>query len=121
MASKGIGDPLDLGARMNVLSDERKTLSAELESGPPQSSVVALHPAVLERYAEQLERLQNALARSISAGDSEAAEAMRDLIETVTVFRDATRPGGVTVEIGGRLNALLGAQAYPNAVKGVWV
>lgn len=118
--AKGIGDPLDLGARMNVLSAERKTLTAELESGPPQTSVVALHPAVLERYAEQLERLQNALARSISAGDLEAAEAMRDLIETVTVFRDEARPGGVTVEIAGRLNALLGAQAYPNGIKGVW-
>ena len=27
---------------------------------------------------------------------------------------------GVTVEIAGRLNALLGEQAYPNKVRGVW-
>jgi len=29
-------------------------------------------------------------------------------------------PGGVTIEIAGRLNALLGERAYPNKVRGVW-
>ena len=45
---------------------------------------------------------------------------MRDLVETVTVSPDTSRPGGVEVYIAGRLNALLGAQDYPNGVKGVW-
>jgi site-specific DNA recombinase len=45
---------------------------------------------------------------------------VRDLAETVTVFRDQSRPGGVAVEIVGRLNALLGERAYPNGVPGVW-
>jgi hypothetical protein len=53
------------------------------------------------------------------AGDSEAAGA-RELIEAVTVFRDHSRPRRVTVEITGRLNALLGEQAYPNRARGVW-
>ena len=75
---------------------------------------------MLERYAEQLAKLQDALAKGINAGDSDGAEAMRDLVETVTVFRDTSRPGGVEVEIAGRLTALLGAPAYPNGVKGVW-
>ncbi len=47
-------------------------------------------------------------------------EAIRDLVDTVTVFRDPARPGGVAVEIAGRLNALLGEAAYPNRVTGVW-
>jgi len=55
----------------------------------------------------------------VSAGDTEAAEAIRDLVETVTVFRDPARPGGVAVEIA--LNALLGEEPYPNRVKGVRV
>ena len=38
----------------------------------------------------------------------------------VAVFRDHSRPGGVAVEIVGRLNALLGEGAYPNGVRGVW-
>lgn len=34
--------------------------------------------------------------------------------------RDPSKPGGVQVEIAGRLNALLGETAYPNGVRGVW-
>jgi site-specific DNA recombinase len=67
-----------------------------------------------------LEQLEKALGRGVSAGDTEAADAIRDLVQTVTVFRDPARPGGVAVEIAGRLNALLGREAYPNGVKGVW-
>jgi site-specific DNA recombinase len=82
---------------------------------------VALHPAILKRYEEQLGRFEEALAKSASAGDGEPAEAIRDLVETVTVVRDdPARPDGVTVEIAGRPNALLGEKAYPNQVKGVW-
>lgn len=37
-----------------------------------------------------------------------------------TLFRDPERLGGLTVEIAGRLNALLVEKADPNRVKGVW-
>jgi hypothetical protein len=118
--AKGVGDPKVLGARMNLLSAERKKIDAAIESEPPPANVVALHPTVLKRYAEQLAHLQDALAKGIKAGDSDAAEALRDLVETVTVFRDGSRPSGVEVEIAGRPPALLGAPAYPQGVKGVW-
>ena len=118
--SKGIGDLEILGPRTFALSAERKRLRAELEAAPDPPNVVALHPAALARYEEQVNRLQEALAVGVHAGDTEAAEALRDLIETVTVFRDETRPGGVLVEISGRLTALLGEHAYPNRVRGVW-
>jgi site-specific DNA recombinase len=88
---------------MNVLSAK---LSAEFESEPPLANVAALHQAGLERYAEQLAQLQDALAGGINAADSDPAEAMRDLVETVTVRRDTSRPGGVEVEIAERLTAL---------------
>ncbi len=104
---------------MNVLSAERTKLGAEFESEPPLANVAALNQAGLERYAEQLAQLQDALAGGINAADSDPADAMRDLVETVTVRRDTSRPGGVEVEIAGRLTAL-GAPAYPNGVKGVW-
>jgi site-specific DNA recombinase len=77
---------------------------------------IALHPAV----EEQLTNRQQALDGGARAGDSECGEAIRDLVETVTVFRDMSKPGGVEVEIVGRLTALLGERAYPNGVKGVW-
>jgi site-specific DNA recombinase len=91
-----------------------------LQSEPPAPKEIALHPAILQRYEEQLGRLEEALGKGVSTGDGEAAEAVRDLVETVTVFRDPGRPGGVAVEIAGRLNALLGEKAFPNQVKGVW-
>ena len=40
------------------------------------------------------------------------------LVETVTEFRNPSHPGGVAVKIVGRLNALLGEQAYPQNVRG---
>jgi SAM hydroxide adenosyltransferase N-terminal domain len=57
---------------------------------------------------------------AVGAGDSECAEVMRDLVETVTIFRDSSKLGGVEVEIVGRLTALLGEKAYPTGVRGVW-
>ena len=118
--AKGHGDPAVLGPRSTALDADRKRLSEELQNEPPAPKAVALHPAILKRYEEQLQQLEKALGRGVNAGDAEAAEAIRDLVETVTVFRDPARPGGVAVEIAGRLNALLGQEAYPNRVKGVW-
>jgi hypothetical protein len=118
--ANGHGDPAVLGPWSTALDAARKRILEELQNEPPAPKAVALHPAILKRYEEQLLRLENALGRGVSAGDTEAAEAIRDLVETVTVFRDPVRQGGVAVEIAGRLNALLGQEAYPNRVKGVW-
>ncbi|AZG78428.1 recombinase family protein [Methylocystis rosea] len=118
--AKGQGDPAVLGPKSTLLDGERKKITAELAETAPTTEAVALHPAMLARYEEQLTRLQAALADGIRNGDTECSEAIRDLIETVTVFRDSTRAGGVQVEISGRLTALLGEQAYPNRVRGVW-
>ena len=117
--AKGHGDPAILGPQSTALAAERTRISEELTHEPPAPKDVALHPTILKRYEEQLERLEEALAKGAKAGDGEAAEAIRDLVETVTVFRDPERPGGVSVEIAGRLNALLGDTAYPNRVRGV--
>jgi site-specific DNA recombinase len=118
--AKGLGDPAILGPRSTVLNEERKQIASELHADPGPPEAVSLHPAVLARYEQQLGQLQQALAKGTRGGDSEAAEAMRELVETVTVFRDPSRVGGVVVEIAGRLNALLGEKAYPNGVRGVW-
>ena len=116
--AKGTGDPEVLGARMKVIVAEKAALTAELaETSAP---VVALHPDLLKRYENQLLRLQASILKGMEAGDAEAAQAMRDLVETVTVRRDPSKVGGVEVEIAGRLNALLGEQAFPNGVRGSW-
>jgi site-specific DNA recombinase len=118
--AKGHGDPAVLGPRSSALNEERKQVALELSVEPAVNDTISLHPAVLARYKEQLVELQDALSKGINAGDSDATEAIRGLVETVTVFRDTSRPGGVMIEIVGRLNALLGEQAYPNKVRGVW-
>lgn len=116
--AKGHGDPSILGPRSTALGAERERISEELRSEPPAAKEVALHPTILKRYEEQLGRLEEALTKGISSGDGEAAEAIRDLIDTVTVFRDPSRIGGVTVEILGRLNALLGEKLSQTKSKG---
>jgi len=47
------------------------------------------------------------------AGDSESAEAMRDLIETVAVFRDPSRLGGVEIEFAGQSIGTSGREGLP--------
>ena len=74
---------------------------------------MTLHPAALARYEEMVGRLQKSIAEGTSAGNAEYPEVMRDLVETVTVRPD-DEPGRVEVEIKGRLNPLLGEEAFPN-------
>ncbi|NNK67163.1 MAG: recombinase family protein [Rhodobacteraceae bacterium] len=106
--------------KMLALQEEQTGLREELEVVPEPPEVISLHPATLKRYEEQLADLQSALAMGIRSGDTEAARAMRELVDTVTVSRDPKRKGGVEVEIAGRLNQLLGPTAFPQGVKGVW-
>jgi len=94
--------------------------STDLQSGSVPLEVISLHPATLKRYEGQLADLQAALAKGIRSGDTEAARAMRELVDTVTVSRDPNRQGGVEVEIAGRLNHLLGPEAFPQGVRAVW-
>src|SRR5262245_48216616 len=96
---------------------ERDRLRAELITAPEAEDAVALHPAALKRYEAALERLQEALQAGMVAGDIEGAEAVRDLVESVTVRPRAG--GGVECEISGRLNALLGDRAYPNGIRSI--
>ena len=117
--TKGLGDPAVLGPGSTVLDGARKTVAAELVGATPAAEAVALHPAMLARHEEQLSRYSVVLADGISDGDTECSKAIRDLVETVTVFRDGARPGGVRAKIAGRLTAVLGEQAFPNRLMSV--
>lgn len=114
--AKGHGDTAILGGRINALKEERAQLELELAALPAPEKVVALHPGVLARYERQVDRLQATLGAAVQDGDQDGALALRELIESVTVDRDPTRPGAVSVVITGRLNVLLGERAFPNGV-----
>jgi site-specific DNA recombinase len=111
---KGFGDPAVLGPASTRLELERQAVARELAEDPGPK-VTALHPAALARYESMLGRLQAAIAAGVTAGDQEANEAMRDLIESVTVGRPAGQTSGAEITISGRLNALFGDKAFPNA------
>ncbi len=105
---KGVGNVERLDQRAKVLKAEEDELRQKLfvaAAEIPES--VGLRQATLQRYGRQLEQLRETLESGVNAGDSEIAAALRDLVEKVTVFRDFTRFGGVSVEIEGRLNALI--------------
>lgn len=55
---------------------ERLKVKAEFEAAAPQTKVVTLQPAVPSRHEGQFARLQEALARTVRAGDAECAETM---------------------------------------------
>ncbi|MFC6489613.1 hypothetical protein [Nitratireductor sp. GCM10026969] len=102
------------GPRSTELYHLREAVLAELVKALPAFVVVSLHPAILKRYEEQLENLQYALAEGIRSGDQECAKAIRELIETVTVYRDPSQqPGAVEIKIAGRLNSILGRARLP--------
>ena len=69
---------------------------------------------MIAAYERKLERLEEAIAQNISEGESEHAAAIRDLVQTVTVSRPKQRPDAMEIEITGRLNVLLGENAFPN-------
>src|SRR5712672_1260971 len=61
--AKGHGNPAVLGPRSSVLNEERKQVARELNAEPAVGDVISLHPAVLARYQEQLDELQDALSK----------------------------------------------------------
>jgi len=85
--SGGIGPSVECPARRAEAS------YMELNLEPAGNDTISLHPAVLARYQEQLVELQDALSEGINAGDSDAPEAIRGLVETVTVLRDPRARG----------------------------
>lgn len=114
---KGTGDDTIMAARTKELQGERAALETEMATLPTAApEVVTLHPAVLTRYALQVERLETALATV--AGDPEAAEAFRELVESVTVSRAPGAPHGLTVTIAGRLERLLLGSSASNTPSG---
>jgi site-specific DNA recombinase len=114
--AKGHGDPAVLGRRMNELVLERRQHEETLSTLPEACKTVALHPRLLTHYERHLTDLQAMLAAGAAAGDPKGMAAIRELVESVTVERDDSRPSGVKVLIAGRLNAVLGEQAFPGGV-----
>jgi site-specific DNA recombinase len=118
---RGLGNENRLDVRAKELAAEEKRLRSELAAALPKMDVIALHPTILARYEAGLGELERGLTKGLNSGDQEGIRAVHDLIDAVTVFRGESGPGSVRIEISGRLNALLGEEAFPNRVWGVMV
>jgi len=108
-------DSAIFGPRATELDQERKRLESQLAAADAPK-VITLHPGVLADYERKLERLQQAIELDIQEGDPAHAQAIRDLVERVTVRHKAECPENIEIEITGRLNSLLGDKAFPNRV-----
>ena len=115
--SKGTLDPAIFGPRASELDAERKKIEATLSEDQAQP-VVTLHPSALKHYEAMVANLQRCIEAGMAEGNREYNEAIREMIETVTV-RPGSEPGRLEVEIEGALTALLGPETFPNGRKGV--
>ena len=101
------------------LNDVRaKVLEAESELSLMEETpqVVALHPATLDSYIATVDRLAAVLADHIAADDDRGllVSSFRALVHSVTVHAKAPREG-FQVEVKGKLAALIGGKAFPQA------
>jgi hypothetical protein len=96
--------------KIKDLETDRREIETQLAGLSVPVSVVALHPAALERYLAVVEDLAQAVRTRSPA--SEMASSVRELIESVTVHR--TEPGkAIRLRVNGRLAALVGAPVFP--------
>ncbi len=103
---RGVGEEARLDARAKELAAEERTLRREIAAMPAKAETITLHPALIDRYRAQVERLEAGLADRIANAQCPAAAAIRDLINTVTISRDAAT-GRPILEICGSLAASL--------------
>lgn len=83
-------------------------LRDELEQIPEPAQEVAFNQNLMRRYADQLVNLRDTLSQGLKAGDLPVNSAIRDLIHSVTVYRDA-ETNKPRVVIQGTLNVLVGS------------
>jgi len=102
----------DVGDKVHVLRAEKHRLQRELESVPDEVETVVLHDRALALYEVKLGRLRDELQRGVDDGNSEGANAIRELVDSVTVY--PRREGSVSVNIRGKLDALVGARGFGN-------
>jgi hypothetical protein len=87
---------------------------ATLEEAP---KIITLHPATLDRYVETVDALAASIADHAEAEDDRGllVTALRALVHSVTVHPNGPREG-FQIEVKGKLAALLGGDAFPQAV-----
>lgn len=116
MVIKGVIGEDDARIRIAELKSQVLQAEAELASLDETPKIIALHPAALDRYVETVDRLAAVLADHAQAEDDRGSlvSDFRALVHSVTIHPNAPR-NGFKVEVKGKLAALIGGEAFPQA------
>ena len=90
---------------MERLRTERDQARKAIDAGPEKPNVIQLHPATIDRFRKDLERLDVRLQQEFDANDSEVVGAFRDLVHRVIVYppKNGNAPD---IVVQGRLDVL---------------
>jgi site-specific DNA recombinase len=101
----------EAAAHLPALRGRRAALVAELEALGSPATVVALRPVAVDRYIADLEHLEEMVNAGLAQGIDAAANAIRGMIETVTV-EPAPRGQAPDIIVRGELGGLLGLDPF---------
>ena len=118
---------IDMVIKGVICWDDARTRIAQLKAGVLQAQhelssleevprIIALHPATLDSYILTVDRLASVLTDHAEADDDRGAlvASFRALVYSVTVHPKPPREG-FQVEVKGKLAALIGGEAFPQA------
>jgi site-specific DNA recombinase len=116
MLIKGVLREEEGRARLDELRGQVLEAERELSQVEETPQIIALHPATLDSYIATVDRLAAVLREHAVAEDDRGTlvATFRALVHSVTVYPKAPREG-FQVEVKGKLAALIGGAAFPQA------
>lgn len=114
--ARGIGDMDRIAADYDAKCRQLTEARAEIALEPAPITNVALHPLAMAGYRHDLAQLAPLMAADQTSGQNGYAEALRRLVETVTVGQ--TQAGQMEITITGRLRALIDAPTLKRRLVG---
>ena len=105
--AKGIGDVDRLAADYDAKCKELSALRVELATEPEPMNAVTLHPQAMAGYRKDLQDIAPIMGADKSGSRNLYGDALRKLIESVTIGE--TQAGQMEVIVAGRLRALIDA------------
>jgi site-specific DNA recombinase len=110
--ASGLAAAASIKSRLLDLEADLARIERELVALPPAVEVIALHPAAVTRYLDQIEQLSATLARRGDIRSGSAAAWFRSLVESVTVHPVPAR-APLDVEVRGYLAELVREPRLP--------
>jgi hypothetical protein len=100
--------------RMKALEVERATLENDLEHAKAETNVIALHPAVIKKFATDIKEIHEALTGKGTNPEKMMLfrAAFRNIFDRITVHPTAARKPYEVTPLA-RLTAMMGAELFP--------